>query len=57
MCCFVVSGDASASEPEEAKRLPGGKVRKKVGSLTQFLEFTSQLSHDDYWPAKSTVKR
>ena len=51
MCCFSVSGDASASKPEEVKRLPGGKVKKKVGSHTHFL----QLSHHDYWPAKSTV--
>jgi hypothetical protein len=28
----VVSGDASASKPQEVKRLPGGKVKKKVGS-------------------------
>jgi len=48
VCCFSVSGDASASKPEEVKRLPGGKVKKKVGSLTCFLEFTPQLSHAAY---------
>lgn len=30
----VVSGDASASKPEEVKRLPGGKLKKKVGPLS-----------------------
>ena len=39
MCCScsVVSGDASASKPDEVKRLPGGKLKKKVGPLHSLL--------------------
>jgi hypothetical protein len=32
----VVSGDASGSKPQEVKRLPGGKVKKKVGSNSPY---------------------
>lgn len=33
LMCVVFAGGASASKTEEVKRLPGGKLKKKVGSL------------------------
>jgi hypothetical protein len=40
VCC--VSGGASACKQEEVKRLPGGKLKKKVGSY--FHTFRGSLS-------------
>jgi hypothetical protein len=45
----VVSGDASASKPEEVKRLPGGKLKKKVGPLTSTPKDSPHYSWIESW--------
>ncbi|ONM28899.1 Translation initiation factor SUI1 family protein [Zea mays] len=43
------AGDASASKPEEVKRLPGGKLKKKVGPLTSTPKDSPHYSWIESW--------
>ena len=36
--CLLVSGETSSSKQEEVKRLPGGKIKKKVRTCLCVLE-------------------